>query len=187
MNFQELLTKMKQIDENTLPVAPVHTDGPSTEECGGMPMPISIGHSEAPKQSDSVTMNVSMNGSGAGGIRDLMRVLKDIENGPDDGDHTDQLFGEPAHDHDAQEPLIGDMVNAMAHEEDIGEEVDETWGNSAHGSSGPHTQGIGAVTRTGDDFASKGHEVRKVNGGGNPLHESLVEKLSAMYNTIKES
>jgi hypothetical protein len=29
-------------------------------------------------QQDTVTMNIRMNGRGAGGIRDLMRILRDI-------------------------------------------------------------------------------------------------------------
>ena len=64
MNFEELMKKMKSIDE-----------GQSVDECGAMPIGIS-GPSEQP---DNVTMNVSMNGSGAGGIRDLMAIIKNIE------------------------------------------------------------------------------------------------------------
>jgi len=43
------------------------------EECGPMGSPGS--------QPDNVSMNVSLNGSGAGGIRDLMNVLRSIEHG----------------------------------------------------------------------------------------------------------
>ena len=56
MNFQDLLTKMKQIDEGTV------------EECGMASMP--------PKQQDNVNMNVTMSGNGAGGIKDLINILK---------------------------------------------------------------------------------------------------------------
>jgi hypothetical protein len=61
------------------------------EECGGMPSmgPMS---SMAPKQQDNVTMNVSMNGSGAGGIRDLMSILKNIEQGGSDSE-KDMVVG----------------------------------------------------------------------------------------------
>ena len=60
-------------------------------ECGGMPSmgPMS---SMAPKQQDNVTMNVSMNGSGAGGIRDLMSILKNIEQGGSDAE-KDMVVG----------------------------------------------------------------------------------------------
>jgi hypothetical protein len=52
------------------------------EECGGMPSMGSMG-SMAPKQQDNVNMSVNMSGQGAGGIRDLMSILKNIEQGGD--------------------------------------------------------------------------------------------------------
>jgi len=84
---------------------------------------------------------------------------------------------------------MGDMINAMAHEEQIGEVSDdgETWANSAHGDSGHHTHGIDSVITTGDDMHSKGIERAKVNGGGNPMQEALVLRLSQLYQEIKES
>lgn len=45
-------------------------------ECGGMMSPMS---SMPPKQPDNVTMNVSMNGQGSGGIKDLLDILRNIE------------------------------------------------------------------------------------------------------------
>jgi hypothetical protein len=117
MNFQDLYAKIKAIDENTEnttvdipdvpsvdasgtgveecgddamnPKAVMPRDGDEllTGECGGMMSPMS-----APKQSDSVTMNVSMNGSGAGGIKDLLDILRNIEKSSgQDGD--DVLVG----------------------------------------------------------------------------------------------
>jgi hypothetical protein len=61
-------------------------------ECGSMPSmgPMS---SMAPKQQDNVTMNVSMNGSGAGGIRDLMSILKNIEQGGSGDDEQGVIVG----------------------------------------------------------------------------------------------
>ena len=105
------------------------TDIP-VEECGDMmPMPMS-----APKQSDSVTMNISMNGSGAGGIRDLMSILRDIEHGGEQGDsmpHPDDLeldiksmdhpHDEPAHDEHGEEDGIvfgNDMEEEYANQPD---------------------------------------------------------------------
>ena len=139
----------------------------SMEECGGdmMPHPMS-----APKQSDSVTMNVSMNGSGKGGIRDLLNVLKDIEGGTDDhSDADDAIFGKAGDIEVKDEPLLGDE-----------------YANSADNTV---TLDIDAVTPTGDDLHSKGAEAEKVNGGGNPFNvdESLVARLSDLYKTIKES
>jgi hypothetical protein len=53
------------------------------EGCGA-DMPSSMMGMSTPKQSDSVTMNISMNGSGAGGIADLMSILKNIDSSSND-------------------------------------------------------------------------------------------------------
>lgn len=150
MNFQELYRKIQAIDEGT-----------SVEECGGMMSP----PMSAPKQSDSVTMNVSMNGSGAGGIKDLMSILKNIEDGGNTDD-ADQLFGAPETGSE-KEPVMGDEYANDA-------------GNSV-------TLDINAVTPTGDDMHSKGGEAPKVNGGGNPMNveESLLQQLSNLYQEVK--
>lgn len=148
MNFLDLYKKIQAIDEGT-----------SVEECGGMMPPMG-----APKQSDSVTMNVSMNGSGAGGIKDLMNILKNIES--DAGHHGD---------HDHSEPIFGDEG---AYEEDF---------QNATTEPNEVTLDIDAVLPTGDDLHSKGDEAEKVNGGGNPFNvdESLVSQLTNLYNEVK--
>lgn len=157
MNFQDLLSKMKQIDETV-----------SVEECG-MPMPgISVG-GPRPEQADSVTMNVSMNGSGAGGIKDLMNILKNIEHGSDDvGGHHDSHRGD-------DEIVIGGPLDAkMA-------DLEDSYNNE------PNPVTTGSNMMTGDDLASKGGEAEKVNGGGNPMNvdEGLVSRLQAHYESIK--
>jgi len=66
MNFQELAKKIRRIDEGAV------------AECGDM----MSGHMPTPMpQQDTVSMNVSMNATGKGGIRDLMQVLQNIEDG----------------------------------------------------------------------------------------------------------
>jgi len=184
MNLHELVSKLRIIEGNE--IAPVHTDGPTDAEgieiiggpMGGMLG--GMGHSSPPPQQDSVSMNVSLNGAGAQGVRDLMDILHNIEAGADHGNK-----------HDRQEPIMGDMINAMAHEEQVGEVFDaddgETWANSAHGDRGHHTHSIDSVITTGDDMHSKGIERAKVNGGGNPMQEALVSRLSQLYQEIKES
>lgn len=142
----------------------------SIEECGDMPMGM-MGMSSHQGQQDSVTMNISMNGSGAGGIRDLMSILRDIE-GSDNAD---------VHSHDVSKLFGGDDVEVA-----FDEEMDGGFG-SATTQPDPATAGIDAVTATGNDLASKGIEAPKVNGGGNPMQETLVSRLSALYNEIKEA
>jgi len=113
MKFEDLYKKIRAIDEGT-EVAPIEAEGieiiggPMGGMLGGM------GHSEPPKQQDSVSMNVSLNGAGAGGVRDLMDILHRIDAGGDRNDNHD----EPAHhEPDHEEPIMGDMIKAMASEE----------------------------------------------------------------------
>lgn len=175
MNFQDLLLKIKQIDEcgdSNPPDAPkpglrqgeIPLMGEkSIDECGG-DMPGDMMH--PPKQTDSVTMSVNMNGSGAGGIKDLMNIIKNIESG-----HS--AHGDDDHDGSV---LVG---------------MDETQPDGGFGSTDNDkdttTLDINAITGTGNDLASKGGEAEKVNGGGNPMgvDEALVNKLTAMYENIK--
>ena len=142
----------------------------SIEECGPMGM---MGMNSPQGQQDSVTMNISMNGSGAGGIRDLMSILRDIES----SGNAD------VHSHDVSKLFGGDDAVEVA--------FDEEMGDGGFGAATTHpatsTAGIDAVTATGNDLASKGAEARKVNGGGNPMHEALASKLAQMYQEIKEA
>ena len=200
MNFNDLYKTIRAIDENAQPVAPVHTDGPAEAEGieiigGPMGLPGMLGgHTEAPKQADNVTMNVSLNGQGSGGVRSLMNILKDIEDGADsDTGHDDHaMFGEPS-DSDEQEPIMGDMIDAMSHaqheeecytgmEEEMADEGQQ-WGNSAHGDAGQHTHGIDAVTFSGDDMNSKGKVSPLARAPGtnplqHPMHEEMHEHLT---------
>lgn len=164
MNLKDLISKLQSLEEGTItsapPMAPTKDDKPlagagagdeGVEECGP------IGMVGSAKQPDNVTMNVSMNGTGAGGIKDLIGILRNIEKG-------DEPM--PVHGKDR---LFGDGYE-----------------NSPEGGSEPEVYGIDAITQTGDDLASKGKEAPKVNGGGNPMQEALVSRLAEMYNEIKE-
>lgn len=101
MNFQDLYKKIRSIDENveaSVVAEPMPADDAlsGVDECGMMPPMGGMPPSAPPAQQDTVSMNVSMNAQGAGGIRDLMNVLKDIQDGPDHGP-ADALTGEPHH------------------------------------------------------------------------------------------
>jgi hypothetical protein len=177
MNLQDLMLKMKAIEEGQ--------DTP-VEECGDMPMPAAIMHAEPQKQPDNVTMSVSMNGQGAGGIKDLMDIIRSIEKG--DSEHDEPLMGEPEEHHSHEEPIMSDED-----EMDFEEAVDDaqTFANSPHGASGTQVKGIDAVTATGDDMNSKGKMNPHYSPGNNTLrqsttvHEGLVEKLQAHYEEVK--
>ena len=141
---------------------------PANETCGDMmALPTLMGH-DHPAQSNSVTMNVSMNGSGDGGIRDLMNILKGIEN-----------VGEPHADHDAVDVVFGGEMEPEM----------EAFANSMAGASGQQTFPQSAVTDIGSNSGRGDHEVRKANGGGNPYNqvsEELVNRLSNLYQEIKD-
>ena len=173
MNFYDLSAKLRAIDESTV------------AECGDM-MPM-IAH--APQQSDSVTMNVSMNGSGAGGIKDLMDILRNIEQAADD--QEEPMVAEP-HGMDGDVDIVlgtdEDMLADPKTQDSGAGAGDESYGNSAPGGSDARQFGLDAVTRKGDDMHSKGDVKRlRVNGAENPLQEGLVERLQDLYASIKET
>jgi hypothetical protein len=126
MNFQDLYKKIRSIDENVeVPavVEPMPADNTldaSVEECGMMPPMGAMASNTPPPQQDTVSMNVSMNAQGAGGIRDLMNVLKDIQDGPDH-DSADPLTGEPHHAEIDADPEL-DIAMPMPHNDE--EEAD---------------------------------------------------------------
>jgi hypothetical protein len=155
MNFKDLMTQLQSIDEGQQVV----------QEMNAMVIP-----SGAPQeQPDNVSMNINMTGQGPGGIRDLMAVLKNIEQGTPEPQHDHEpIMGEPNAHQGAEEPIMGD-----------------SYGNSAKGGSDAQVMGVDAVTVKGDDLASKSQGAIKHNGGENPMHENLVKKLTNMYNEIK--
>lgn len=141
-------------------------------ECGMAPMP-SMSSIEAPKQQDSVTMNVSMNGSGAGGIRDLMAILRNIE---------DAAPGATVgHDHDSDDISIEKVpgFDNFIEKEGFANEPDEAYSD------------IADMTPQGNDLhgnASRGRQGNRYDGyspRGVPTAESLVPGLAAMYEQIK--
>lgn len=183
MNFNELMQRMRDLDTN----APIAEVADVAEAGCGMPgmdnMPSSM--MGAPKQQDSVTMNVSMNGAGAGGIRDLMAILKNIDDVADKGPDMD--LGEPEKFGDGDMDVIVKKqpgMDMMTIDDDYENEPDEIY------------QDQDAVVGTGNDLHSKGAEAPKANGGGNPMKVRTGEtfklpagdlkiKLEGLYNDIK--
>ena len=168
-SYKALVAKLEAIT-NRPEGQPVPESVQAVDECGAMPM-VSAMHSEQPKQQDSVTMNVSMNGSGAEGIRDLMSILKNIEDA-----------SEPQHDTDGPNNMIVGIE-----EPEMEEEIDGGF-QSATTEPEEEMAGVDAVTATGNDMHSKGDEAEKVNGGGNPFRvsEGLLSHLTSLYQEVKE-
>jgi hypothetical protein len=195
MNFNELMQRMRDIDTN----APIAEVSDVAEAGCGMPSAM-MGMNPMPpepmKQQDSVTMNVSMNGNGAGGIRDLMAILKnidDVKSSPPlsnptmsmDRDEIDMAEPERFGDDDMDVMLTKKSgMDMIPIDDDYENEPDEMYGN------------MDSVTGTGDDLHSKSAEAPKANGGGNPMSVKSGEtfklpsgdlkiRLESLYQDIK--
>ena len=189
MNFQDLYKKIAAMESGVgvmaAPSGPTmgETLEAELEECGDM-MPMAQSTPEG--EQDHVSVNVNMSGSGAGGIRDLMNILRNIDDvaGGDEGGEIAVVAepeggpqAEPMHHDLDSEPMFGDME----------EEFNPADTFQANTTPQPEYAGLDAVTATGDDLASKGVEAPKVNGGGNPMQEALIQELTNRYNEIRES
>jgi hypothetical protein len=150
MNFKELNSFIRGIEEGTV------------SECGDMPSlgMSTMGHGRS-EQQDNVSMNVSMNGAGKNGIRDLMDLLKNID--------------------DIQDGSESDVDVLLTSPEESEYEMGEEYANQPD----EVTHDIAAVTPTGNDLASKGKEAPRMNGGGNPMSETLKSRLRTLYNEVK--
>ena len=194
MNFQELLSKIASLDaplgeelkggqkkldvdkdgdiesDDLADLRDKKVDEEVVDECGMMgPM-----GSSSQDQQDSVNMSINMSGSGSGGIRDLLDILRSIEDGNDNpevdnlGDLLGKMDGEP----DGKVAMIGTKMPV----DEFANEPDEMYAD------------VSAVTPTGNDMHSKGGEAEKVNGGGNPMgvdEEALLARLASVYESIK--
>jgi hypothetical protein len=133
-------------------------------ECGDM-MPNS-----PPQQQDNVDMNVTLHGSGPGGIRDLMSILRDIEGKDSNGGTSVDPQA------DDLEIMVGDM--------------EEEYGNSAPDASGPQTASIQDVTNVGTTTNGGDHTRNRQAGlpqaNAHAMHEAVVDRLSQLYAEIKQ-
>jgi hypothetical protein len=199
MNFNELFQKMRELDA---PVAEelkggqkkLDVDGDGdieaddlkdlrdkkvdeelVGECGDMPN--GMMGMRNPAQQDSISANISMNASGTGGIRDLMSILRNIENGGDAHGSDEHDMAIAIGGMDKPEPVLG-MDEAEAGGFD-----------QASTTPDPQIAPVSAAIPTGNDMHSKGGNERpKVNGGGNPYAmaaESLIPRLSSLYQEVK--
>lgn len=127
---------------------PESYDEEELDECGDM-------GPTSPGQPDSVSMNVSMSGSGKGGIRDLMSILSKIDTTDSSDDHSGKMN------------LIGNDLEEFANEPD------------------EMVYPVDSVLAKGNDLHSHGdNEVPRAHGGGNP-YSMLKNKLESLYHEIK--
>ena len=201
MNFNELFQKMRELDapvaeelkggqkkldadkdgdieaDDLKALRDKKVDEELVGECGDMPMPNGMMGMRNPEQQDSISANISMNASGTGGIRDLMSILRNIENGGDAHDSDEHDMAIAIGGMDKPEPLLGM------------DEAESGGFDQATTAPDPQTAPTAAAFPTGNDMHSKGGNERpKVNGGGNPYAmaaESLIPRLSSLYQEVK--
>lgn len=199
MNFNELFQKMRELDapvaeelkggqkkldadkdgdieaDDLKALRDKKVDEELVGECGDMPN--GMMGMRNPAQQDSISANISMNASGTGGIRDLMSILRNIENGGDGHGDAEHDMAVAIDTMDKPEPLLG-MDEAEAGGFD-----------QASTTPDPQIAPASAAIPTGNDMHSKGgNEIPKVNGGGNPYAmaaESLIPRLSSLYQEVK--
>jgi hypothetical protein len=159
MNFQDLFKKIAELDKSVSEEQT--TEKPVDENLAGgcgMPTP-SI--TDPSKQQDSVTMSVSMNGSGSGGIADLLSVLKKIEDGGSDTpDEMDVMI--------KKEPGFDNFIG----KEEFANEPDEVY-KDMDTVINPPSNGINKPTGAYPAAA----------GGDNPMN--IKPRLESLYNQIK--
>lgn len=202
MNFQDLYKKIRSIDENTevpviepMPVVDPGAVDASVGEGGMMPAIGAMGAMSSntpPPQQDTVSMNVSMNAQGAGGIRDLMNVLKDIQDGPDHGPE-DALTGQP---HPAEIDADPELDITMPDRHDD-EEADV---QVVHLGNDDELEKEAFVNEPDEQYQDQeymsntlaGDTTQKMTKGGynqsdNPLTMAAILPVAAMVGRMKES
>ena len=156
----------------------------AVEECGSMGPTGMMGMRD--QQPDNVSMNLSMNGQGPGGIRDLLSILRDIQGAPADepsmgpkssGDleldikSMSHPHDEPSHDHEEDGLIFGNDM-----EEEYANQPDEMYST------------IDDITNIGSNAGRGDNERPKVNGGGNPYtatSEGIKRQLQNLYQEVK--
>lgn len=184
MNFQDLLAKIKSIDEST---------DVQAQECGAMPVMVGHGAEQMgqPKQQDSVNMNVSMNAAGANGIKDLLDVLRSIEQG---GADAGPFSGALETDNDGSEGEALASIDSKDLALDVQPNGDQMLGDKEVGEVSGEVANEPNPAYQSQDFM---HDTLSVNkqqqhkhgyrNADNPLAmEGLKAKLQAHYESVKE-
>ena len=197
MNFNELYRKIAAIDKQ--PTSDI------AETCGMSPM--SSPMSSPMPQQDNVNMNVNMSGSGAGGIRDLMAILKNIEDGDQQqvspsiaggleisgdmdstgGDELAQMLRLTGQDDGSDSMSDKEMIpgndNSSDGPELDDEPEDEFKDESFVNEPDENYNDVGAVTTDagGGLNGSKQQIKHGSTPGNNPLPESVKHRLQAKY------
>jgi hypothetical protein len=156
-----------QTNEGILDTVKTKIDLPSLKECGdmGIDQPDSLNVSTNMSSDGTKSVNISAQGDRAD---ELLQMLKMAGMRPHD-DHS-VTMSEP------EVIMIGRDDNEM-----MDEENETEYANTPE----EEYQTIDTIIRQGNDLHSKGGEAPKVNGGGNPMAEDVLdEELSALLDSI---
>jgi hypothetical protein len=191
MNFSELYKKIAELDNRPM------TESDTVESCGS-PM-----GSSPIAQQDTVSVSVNMNGSGPGGIRDLMAILKNIEDA--DGDMPDM----PHMDMPSPGDMTGDLTdpNDMDSADDDEDALSQIMRLSGKPTMLPGNDGMDGVDKPQEGFANEPDEnysdisalthdnagglnaphtqYKKEYPGDNPMAESVKNKLLHKYQSYR--
>lgn len=191
MNFSELYKKIAELDNRPM------TENNTVESCGS-PM-----GSSPIAQQDTVSVSVNMNGSGAGGIRDLMAILKNIED--TNGDMPDM----PHMDISSPGDMVGNIMDPtdMTSTGDEEDSLSQIMRLSGKPTMLPGNDGLDDEDKPKEAFANEPDEnysdisalthdnagglnaphkqYKKEYPGDNPMAESVRNRLLNKYQSYK--
>lgn len=141
------------------------------EECGGGEI-TTIPITQPSKQQDNVNMNINMSGSGAGGIRDLLKVLRDLDGKDSNGGTSVELPFSMKSGSDGE--MHGELQGGFKdkHQEEYANSPSEKYSD------------VSAVTASGNDL-HKSHDSysHRPYRGDNPME--VKERLESLYSYVK--
>ena len=160
MNFNELMQKMRDLDQPTI----------QSEECGAMPPMTSSTPPSTPP-----SMSVNLNAQGMDGIKDLMQLFSKVN--PDMMPKNDVPMPTMT------DPIIKIGAVKTAEPNKMLAKPEEAWDNEPD----EEYKGMDAVIRTGNDLNRPKKTFPKVAGGDNPMQrmESQDELIKSIEAQLK--
>jgi hypothetical protein len=164
MNFNELMQKMRDLDQPTI----------QSEECGAMPpMTPSTPPSTPP------SMSVNLNAQGMDGIKDLMQLFSKVN--PDMMPKNDVPMPTMT------DPIIKIGAVKTAEPNKMLAKPEESWENEPD----EEYKGMDAAIRSGNDIHKSKKTFPKVAGGDNPMQrmesqDELVKSIEAQLKSQLE-
>ena len=162
----------KQADQHRMEYESI-TRNAGLTECGGEGEITTIPITQPSKQQDNVNMNINMSGSGAGGIRDLLKVLRDLDGKDSNGGSSVEVpFSmKTGSDGDMHGELQSGFKDKHQHDESYGNTPNEKY------------RTVSDVTSSGNDLHKSKGNYGDYPGGDNRM--AVKERLESLYNYVK--